>query len=132
MSLVWREDDTPIVGEYLELRSAVGLPRVPPAAAAKGLSGGLFCVTVRDAGRLVGILRAVGDGGLSVTMTDLAVHPDWDGQGIAENLMARAMAWCEDALPRGCAIGAVARPGTFAIYGSAGFETRTAMEIHRR
>ncbi|QFU07470.1 Acetyltransferase (GNAT) family protein [Rhodobacteraceae bacterium THAF1] len=128
MSLSWKDGDIPIVGEYLELREAAGLPRATPAAAAKGLSGGLHCVTARDGARLVGILRIVGDGGLTVSLTDLAVHPDWRGQGIGRGLMQRAMAWCDDALPRGCAIGVVARPGSFALYTEAGFETRTAME----
>ena len=127
MSLSYKDGDIPIVGEYLELRDAVGMPRATPAAAAKGLSGGLHCILARDGARLVGLVRIVGDGGLSVSLTDLMVHPDWRGQGIGRGLMARAQAWCDDSLPRGCAVDAVARPGSFALYAETGFETRTAM-----
>lgn len=49
-------------------------------------------ITAWDAGSLIGILRAWSDGGFFGYIADLAVHPDYQRQGIGRELLRRAVA----------------------------------------
>ena len=128
MTPIWKEGDTPIVGEFLELRRLAGLPSRSPHAAARGLSAGLHCVIVREGPRLIGMGRVVGDGGLHAFVTDLAVDPGWQGQGLGRQILDRLVAWCESELPRGCTVSLLPEPGSFRLFAESGFEIRTGME----
>lgn len=68
--------------EYVELRSAAGMKPRTVASAEKGLSHSLYWITVRHAGKLVGMGRVIGDGGTIAQVTDIAVHPDFQGRGL--------------------------------------------------
>ncbi|ETX27111.1 GNAT family N-acetyltransferase [Roseivivax isoporae] len=126
MSLAWT-DAVPEVGEYLELRRLAGLPRPSPTAAAAGLRGTLHAVCARARGRLVGLGRIVGDGGCFVQVVDIAVDPDFRGQGIGTAILGRLLDWADTELPATCQVGMIADPGTFALCKRAGFEIRTGM-----
>ena len=127
--LSWKAGDTPIVGEFLELHQACGLGRRNAAAAAKGLSGSLYCVTAKSGVRLVAMGRIVGDGGMAATLVDLLVAPDMRGQGIGRELVERLVAWCHEELPRSCVITAIPQPGSYSVYKSAGFEIAGGMAL---
>lgn len=128
-ALVWKQGDTPIVGEYLELRQSCELGRHNAGSAAKGLSGSLYCVTAKAGARLVAMGRIVGDGGLAVTLVDLMVAPDMRGQGVGSEVVERLMSWCREELPRSCQITAIPQPGSYSVYKGAGFEIRGGMAL---
>lgn len=48
-----------------------------------------YVLGARDGDRLVGILRAVGDGETIMFLQDILVHPDYQRQGIGRNLIAK-------------------------------------------
>ena len=128
-ALSWKEGDTPIVGEFLELRQSCGLSRLNAGAAAKGLSGSLHCVTAKSGVRLVAMGRIVGDGGMAATLVDLMVEPEMRGQGAGREVIERLIAWCREELPRSCHISAIPDPGSYSLYKGAGFEIRGGMKL---
>ena len=83
----------PAVEEFCELRIAVGLSAMDPAAAVEALPRSLHAVTLRDgAGVLVAMGRVVGDG-LHIQVVDIAVSPDAQGQGLSRLIMENIMAF---------------------------------------
>lgn len=65
------------------------------ASVAEGaLPRSLHAVTVREGGVLVAMGRAVGDG-LHVQVVDIAVHPDYQGNGLSRIVMERIMAFID-------------------------------------
>ena len=87
----------PPVDEYCALRIATGLSAMDPVAAVDALPRSRYAVTLREDGRLVGMGRVVGDG-LHVQVVDIAVHPDWQGQGLSRMIMEKIMEFV-DTLP---------------------------------
>lgn len=88
----------PAVDEYCDLRIATGLSAMDRVAAATALPRSLHAVTIRDGDRLVAMGRVVGDG-LHVQVVDIAVAPDFQGQGLSRTVMEDIMAFI-DTLPR--------------------------------
>ncbi|MBF9036883.1 GNAT family N-acetyltransferase [Rhodobacterales bacterium HKCCE2091] len=116
------------VAEYLALRSAAGLSPYDPDAARIGLSATLHGTWGRDAdGALVAMGRLVGDGGCFAQVTDIAVRPDRQRQGLGRAVMTRLMDWAGANLPAGCYLSLIADPGAERLYESFGFELRTGM-----
>lgn len=126
-ALTWKEGDTPIVGEFLELRQSCELERLNAGAAAKGLAGSLHCVTAKSGVRLVAMGRIVGDGGMAAMLVDLMVEPNMRGQGVGREVVDRLVSWCREELPRSCRISAIPVPGSYSLYKGAGFEIRGGM-----
>jgi GNAT superfamily N-acetyltransferase len=124
--LAWAEEP-PAASEYLTLRAAVGLGARREEAARLGLAGGLFAVTVRDAGALVGMGRVVGDGGAFAQVVDIAVAASHRRRGIATEIVRRLVAWCDESLPPSCYVSLIADPGAERIYERAGFVRRLGM-----
>ncbi|XJS10480.1 GNAT family N-acetyltransferase [Aerococcaceae bacterium WGS1372] len=54
---------------------------------AKTLEGSRHYIIARTEGRLVGLVRSVGDGVFIAYIQDLLVHPDYHRQGIGTQLM---------------------------------------------
>ncbi|ETW11171.1 acetyltransferase [Roseivivax marinus] len=128
MSLSW-SDEAPAVGEYIELRRITGMERRAPSAAAEGLRNSLHVVTVRERARLVGMGRLVGDRGCFAQVVDIAVDPEFRGQGLGTEILQRLIDWSKAELPASCHVNLIAEPGAFALYKKLGFEIRTGMEL---
>ncbi|MEM7710660.1 MAG: GNAT family N-acetyltransferase [Pseudomonadota bacterium] len=86
-----------------------------------GLPKTLHAVTARTGNRLLAMGRVVGDGGTSVQLVDVAVHPDAQGQGLGSEITRRLVAWCEARLPPTCHISLVASDRAAPLYQSHGF-----------
>lgn len=82
----------PAPDEFCALRVAAGLSPRDLVAAETALPRSLHAVSVRDDGRLVGMGRVVGDG-LHVQVVDIAVHPDYQGQGLSRLVLDSIMAY---------------------------------------
>lgn len=83
-------DEIPAVDEFCDLRIAAGLSAMDRAAAAVALPRSLHAVTIREDGTLIGMGRVVGDG-LHVQVTDIAVHPDRQGEGLSRLVLDAIM-----------------------------------------
>lgn len=91
MALVYA-DEIPAPDEYCALRVLTGLSAMNPQAAVEALPRSLFAVTVRSDARLIGMGRVVGDG-LHIQVVDIAVDPDFQGQGISRTIMENIMSY---------------------------------------
>jgi len=123
-------EQVPEAAEYVALRQLCGLTTGVASDAEGGLRASLYAITVRDGGRLIGMGRIVGDGGAFAQVTDIAVHPDWQRQGIAREVMTRLMAWCDANLPKGCFLSLIADPPADKLYEQFGFEYLVGMGRH--
>ena len=123
-------DAAPTAREYCDLRVKAGLSPRTLDAAERGLAGGLFAVSVRENGKLIGMGRVIGDGGSAVQITDIAVDPEWQGQGLGRAIVARVMAWCEENLPDSCYLSLIADPPADKIYATFGFDYAVGMGRH--
>ena len=83
--------ETPSIATYCHLRSASGLSPKTLEAAARGLPATLFAVQVLHGGQPVGMGRVVGDGGCFYQVTDIAVLPAHQGQGLGKRIMGQIM-----------------------------------------
>jgi ribosomal protein S18 acetylase RimI-like enzyme len=81
----------PSVEDYNRVKSVAGLGRRDPAAANVGLPNTLFGVCVESDGRVVGIGRIIGDGGLFFQVVDVAILPEHQGEGLGARVMDTLM-----------------------------------------
>ena len=77
----------------------------------RALSGSIFVATARDAGRLVGIIRLIGDGAYVLHVADMLVTPAYQRQGIGRKLMQLALDYAKQ---QGIACGT--DPGEFTLF----------------
>ncbi|HEM3518643.1 TPA: GNAT family N-acetyltransferase [Streptococcus suis] len=77
----------------LELYASVGWTNYTdrPAMLQKALDHSLFVLAAYDGDRLVGLLRAVGDGHSIVFIQDILVLPTYQRQGIGRQLLEQAI-----------------------------------------
>ncbi len=73
------------------LESVGGAPYSSIERNATALSGSIFVAAARHKGRLVGLLRLVGDGAYVLHVADMQVHPDFQRKGVGRKLMGMAI-----------------------------------------
>ncbi len=109
--------EAPSVEEYCSLRVAAGLSAMDPDAAAAALPRSLYAVTIRSEQQLIAMGRVVGDG-LHVQVVDIAVHPEFQGQGLSRQILEEIMSFIA-ALPRSTIVSLFADVDW--LYGKFGF-----------
>ncbi len=122
MSNIVLSEDVPEADEYRALRVTAGLSSKTADATAKGLPGTLFAVCVRDHGDLIGMGRVIGDGGLNYEIVDIAVHPDYQRQGLGYRIMDALMNYLRGNAPESAYVCLIADHGAPALYKKFGFE----------
>jgi GNAT superfamily N-acetyltransferase len=115
-------DEVPSAEDYLRLRLVTGLSPKSAEGAAIGLPRSIFGVVVRKDDRVVGMGRVVGDGGLMLQVTDIAVEPAHQGRGLGKAIMARIAAFLEETLPDGAYVSLIADGEAHRLYSQFGFE----------
>jgi GNAT superfamily N-acetyltransferase len=115
-------DEVPSAEDYLRLRLVTGLSPKSAEGAAIGLPRSIFGVVVRKDDRVVGMGRVVGDGGLMLQVTDIAVEPAHQGRGLGKAIMARIAAFLEETLPDGAYVSLIADGDAHRLYSQFGFE----------
>ena len=70
----------------------------------------------------------VGDGGCFALLTDIAVHPDRQGEGLGREVTARLVAWCEASLPPECHLSLVSSERAAPLYAKHGFRPTRGMD----
>jgi ribosomal protein S18 acetylase RimI-like enzyme len=103
--------ELPSVEDYCALRVSSGLSAKDEEAARVGLKNSNFCVTVRDGQKLIGMGRVVGDGGCFVQIVDIAVHPEFQKNGLGRKIMEEIMTFVKDHLPKSCFVSLFADVG---------------------
>ena len=112
----------PDVEEFRALRVTAGLSAVSTEAAARGLAGSCVAVSVRDAGRLVGMGRVIGDGGCFYQVVDMAVEPGYQRRGIGFEIMKRLMQELRETAPKSAYVSLIADGDASKLYEKFGFE----------
>ena len=82
------------------------------------LAGSIFTASARYEGKLVGLLRLVGDGAYILHMADLEVHPDFQRKGVGRRLMEMALSFAQD-----IETGTDTHLGEFTLFANTGADT---------
>lgn len=132
------ETGTPSPEQFTELRRRSGMTPRTVESARRGLPGTLYGVIVSvdaspesaagtddvhedgDDEAIVAMGRIVGDGGAVYQISDVAVHPDHQGNGLGTEIMNRLMAYLEETAPAGAYVNLIADVDGF--YEEWGFE----------
>lgn len=130
-----REDDAetgdvllegfPDAVDYARLRSAAGLSRKSPEAAARGVDGTLHGVRILRDGELIGMGRIIGDGGCFYFVVDIAVTPAHQGRGLGKRIMAALDAWLRANAPETAHVALFADGEARHLYAKYGFVENT-------
>jgi GNAT superfamily N-acetyltransferase len=72
--------------------------------------------------------RIVGDGGCFAQVVDMAVAPEWQGQGLGRGVLEKLLGWAENHLPACCHLSLVSAPAAEPLYRDAGFERCLGMD----
>jgi ribosomal protein S18 acetylase RimI-like enzyme len=127
--------ETPSPEEFCSLRVLSGMTPRTIKGASIGLPNTFFAVTIRLGGKLVGMGRIVGDGGLSFQIVDIAVDPAHQGIGLGKAIMTALIERLQN-IPGGAHISLMADGPAKHLYAKFGFyETAPAsvgMELPRR
>ena len=113
---------TPSVKDYIRIRLAAGLSEKTKEAAEIGLKNSLFSVVVFDDSEPVGLGRVVGDGGCFFEIVDIAVVPEYQGQGLGRRIMEALMEYVYQHAPKSAYVSLIADHGTPAFYEQFGFK----------
>ncbi len=92
--------ESPKVDDYLRLRHVCGLRQRTREAAETGLMNSLYAVTLYNTeGCAIGMGRVVGDGGCNFEVVDIAVDPDYQGNGFGRLIVEHVMNYLESNVP---------------------------------
>ncbi len=115
----------PTPREAFALRETTGWAMPSVERLASALDASCAHVTARDeAGTLIGMARAVGDGVLNLYIQDVMVHPDMRACGIARDMVADLLARLQSQAQPMTTIGLLAVAGLEPFYESLGFTRR--------
>lgn len=111
---------------YLCLYRSVGWDAPGLDQIEKALEGSLATFCACDGDMPVGMVRLMGDGGMSFYIKDFAVLPDYQGQGVGRALMNAMESWIEKQLKSGWAVSLelISSKGRESFYAKLGFEQR--------
>lgn len=104
------------------MREVAGLSPKTAAAAAAGLPNTLFAVCIRDGNTLIGMGRVIGDGGLNFDVVDVAVHPQYQRQGLGTRIMTALVGYIDEVAPDSAYVSLLADDDAPKLYRKFGFE----------
>ena len=97
MEIEYKANDTVTPEEMQSLEESVGFgPHRNLERNRVALAGSLFIATARADGRLVGMVRLVGDGAYVLHHAGISVRPECQRKGIGQKLMAMAVAFASE------------------------------------
>ncbi|MEX1033588.1 MAG: GNAT family N-acetyltransferase [Cellvibrionaceae bacterium] len=120
MSYILREE-IPSVDDYIRIRVAAGLSPKSKQAASIGLPNSIHGVVVYHGAAPIGIGRIIGDGGCFFEITDIAVLPEYQKQGVGAMIMRALVAYLKTHAPSTAYVSLMADHGTPRFYEKFGF-----------
>lgn len=72
------------VSEFVEIRNLVGWNKINEKQIEKAIKNSMVNNSVYDNNKCIGVGRIVGDHTLKGMLTDIMVHPDYQGKGIGK------------------------------------------------
>ena len=127
-SLAPMEVKTNILTEetFTELYSSVGWEPPCQEQIHIALQNSLATFTALEDGRPVGMVRLIGDGGMSFYIKDFAVHPDYQAKGVGKLLLNALEQFIRDSIEPGWAVSLelISTKEALPFYRKMGFEER--------
>ncbi len=109
------------VEDYINIRKFTLGPR-EKSSVEKGLVNSWFGVhLVNEKGESIGMGRIIGDGGLTFTVTDIAVLPQYQGQGLGKVIMRELMEYYNENAPHDAYLNLMAVKEARFLYEKFGF-----------
>jgi GNAT superfamily N-acetyltransferase len=81
---------TPTALEFESLLVSVGFRGHDPASTELALANTLFCICAMDEKEVIGLGRIVGDGAISLLLTNIMVRPSYQRRGIGTRIRTGA------------------------------------------
>jgi GNAT superfamily N-acetyltransferase len=124
MEKITFHEEYPSPEEYIRLRKMAGWTIPDPAVIGPSLRNSPFCICARSRGRIVGMARVIGDGGMAYYIQDVIVEPSHQGKGIGKQLMDRTMEFLQRQTVENTIVGLMAAKGKEPFYERYGFRRR--------
>ena len=112
----------PTAEEFVALRVKAGMTPRDMEGAKIGLLNSNYMVTVRDGDLLVGMGRIIGDGATTFQITDMVVHPNYQGKGLGKKMMGELISWLEENATPNAYVSLIADGDAKYLYKQFGFE----------
>ena len=111
---------------FLELYTSVGWEPPCVAQVKKALENTIATFTAYDNGQAVGMVRLIGDGGMSFYIKDFAVIPSYQSKGVGTILMDRLEGYIKETIAPGWAVSLelISTKEAVLFYKKKGFEER--------
>ena len=108
--------------DYSQLRASAGWKNFSREQAQRALTRSAFSLTVKDGEQTVAMGRAIGDG-LYYTLVDIAVRPDYQGQGVGTRVIHWLLDRMEQEMPENSRVSVqlLAEKGKEGFYEKLGF-----------
>lgn len=112
------------VQAFCQLRAAVHFQPLTESQAERVLAHTTAVIAIRHEDRYAGVTRILFDYGTDAYLTDVIVHPDYQGQGIGGLLVKNALAYLQAHVQPGVKIACslYANPGKEPFYETYGFQ----------
>jgi len=125
IEIEYRENNL-TVEDFQELRATAGWFKVHTILAERSVKGTLYSVCAYTGGKTIGMARVIGDGGMTLFVQDVVVHPDYQRQGIGRKLMEYVMNYISLSAPEESVlqVSLMASKGKEAFYEKFGFVLR--------
>lgn len=114
------------IEDYNRIRAAVGWKVLDKKQAETGLKNSVFLTVAWDDDKPVGMARVVGDGGYMYLISDVMIHPEYQGKGIGRKILENVNAWLDNLGKDGLSImvNLMATTGNETFYQKFGYEAR--------
>lgn len=113
--------EVPDAENYAALRKQAGLSPRSEQGIKIGLGNSLFAVSLYAGGELIGMGRVIGDGGCFLQIVDIAVRPDYQGQGLGKVIMNELMDYLKRETPADAYVSLIADQPADKLYLKYGF-----------
>lgn len=118
----------PTIKEYKNICISVGWKDFMNFyVAEESISRSIFSVVVEYDDEVVGMGRVVGDGFIYFYIQDIAVKPEYQGQGVGSMIMKTIINYLKENAPENAFIGLFASQGKEAFYNNYGFNKHEGM-----
>ena len=111
------ENNIPTLEEYKYLCESVGWTNYMNFEVVEtSLKNSIHCITVKDNEQIVGMGRIVGDGAIYFYIQDIVVHPDYQKNGIGNEIMTLLVEYLKTKAPDKAFVGLFASQGKEPFY----------------
>lgn len=121
--------DCPYVSDYIRLRAAAGLSPRDEQGARTGLANTWYGIHIMNGETAVGMGRIVGDGGTAFQIVDIAVLPEYQGQGLGKVIMDNLMNYYKEHAPVSAYLSLIADGDAKYLYQKYGFKEVAPVSI---